>query len=173
MCVRDTLLTTRRQTHFPGPTQRKGGKLEEDPFFIFCPNIILNLPPIQQSSCPKAPPFLENSSPLPAGTSIYWSVFGLFFLTLSHTHAHTHRHRQAYLMDLYQIGYLMCVWLSSSRVLGGYPIWWWVQIHSFSIRACTGRGCFFFGQMIIFERAQCALSVDCVEKCSPAQAKES
>ncbi|KAM7381218.1 hypothetical protein PAMA_012187 [Pampus argenteus] len=27
-------------------------------------------------------------------------------------------------MDLYLIGYLMCVWLSSSRVLGGYPIWW-------------------------------------------------
>lgn len=30
-----------------------------------------------------------------------------------------------------------------------------------------------FGQMIISERAECALSVDCVEKCSPAQSKES
>lgn len=32
---------------------------------------------------------------------------------------------------------------------------------------------FFFGQMMISERAECALSVDCVEKCSPAQSKES
>uniref|UniRef100_A0A8B9K0E7 Protein Wnt n=1 Tax=Astyanax mexicanus TaxID=7994 RepID=A0A8B9K0E7_ASTMX len=28
-------------------------------------------------------------------------------------------------MDLYLVGYIMCsMWLSSSRVLGGYPIWW-------------------------------------------------
>ncbi|KAF7705635.1 hypothetical protein HF521_020921 [Silurus meridionalis] len=29
-------------------------------------------------------------------------------------------------MDLYLVGYLhlLCVWLSSSRVLGAYPIWW-------------------------------------------------
>lgn len=30
-----------------------------------------------------------------------------------------------------------------------------------------------FGQMIISERAERVLSVDCVEKCSPAQSKES
>lgn len=29
-------------------------------------------------------------------------------------------------MDLYLVGYMMCLWLSGFRVLGGYPIWWWV-----------------------------------------------
>ncbi|KAG7324813.1 hypothetical protein KOW79_011129 [Hemibagrus wyckioides] len=39
---------------------------------------------------------------------------------------HFRPHKKTYLMDLYLVGYLhlLCVWLSSSRVLGGYPIWW-------------------------------------------------
>ncbi|KAK3529062.1 hypothetical protein QTP70_015105 [Hemibagrus guttatus] len=39
---------------------------------------------------------------------------------------HFRPHKKTYLMDLYLVGYLhlLCMWLSSSRVLGGYPIWW-------------------------------------------------
>uniref|UniRef100_A0AAY4D5R8 Protein Wnt n=3 Tax=Denticeps clupeoides TaxID=299321 RepID=A0AAY4D5R8_9TELE len=32
--------------------------------------------------------------------------------------------QKTHLMDLNLIGYMMCLWLSGSRVLGGYPIWW-------------------------------------------------
>lgn len=57
MCVRETLtlLTTRRQTHFPGPTQRRGENRRKIFFF----NIILIFPSFNNQAALK-PLFLET-----------------------------------------------------------------------------------------------------------------
>ena len=132
MCARDTYSLNYWETDtLSWPDSKKGGKQEEDFFFL---NIILIFPSFNNQAALKLL-FLE--------TLLHCLLEVLCIdpftpLSLKHTHTHitttttttatatatTTTTTKTYLMDLYLIGYLMCVWLSSSRVLGGYPIWW-------------------------------------------------
>ena len=124
VCVRETLtlLTTRRQTH--SPTQRRRTRRsrrgEEGGKEIW-------------SSFSSSSKIFNSKNPSPSvkqsGTSLKTCTFWDFHFSSPHWKLYElinflHHSNKAYLMDLNLIGYMMCLWLSSSRVLGGYPIWW-------------------------------------------------
>lgn len=142
-CVKETLtlLTTTGRHTLSSPNSKKQQTLEIF-FFFFCLHlnpqkflIILSSIHLFLKTC-----LLGLNFPPLSRNSMYWSIDNF----------HPHK---TYLMDLYLVGYLMCMWLSSSRVLGGYPIWWWVAtIPTFCITfsSSTGGECW---SVIIFQRA--------------------